>query len=183
MLLIIYFDTFFSNLLHQLKLYKIPHIKQKYSDIQSPQHFANILKKNNIDKAIIAGSQQRILQLPHNLCYLDALIANPAIKRIIGICFGWQYLAKTHGGKLVEGTNLNKEYTVTGFNIPLWFNHYDYVVSMPTDWIIHDKKPNTQVITAASSQSGRLIGFQFHPEKQKQTFELFILPFLYGATQ
>jgi GMP synthase-like glutamine amidotransferase len=163
-------------------MHKIPHIKQKYSNIQSPQHFADILQKNNIDKAIIAGSKQRILQLPHNLCYLDALIANPAIKRIIGICFGWQYFAKTHGGKLVEGTHINKGYTVTGFNIPLWFNHYDSVVSMPTDWIIHDKKPNTQVITAASSKSGRLIGFQFHPEKHTETFKLFMLPFLYGAT-
>ena len=59
-------------------------------------------------------------------------------------------------------------------NLMLYFNHNDRVVKLPKDWKIVDKFSN--FINIATSKN--MIGFQFHPEKNKKSFELFLLPFL-----
>ncbi len=185
MLLVIYFDAFCKDIIQQLNKNNILHIKLKYSAIKSQAHFANILSKHKITHAIIAGSHQRILRLPHNLIYLDALIANAKIKRIIGICFGWQYLAKISGGTLAEG-NLYNGIKTTLFNMPLWFYHHDIVTKMPASWHIFDTATSIDghtFINAAASNNHRLIGFQFHPEKDSKNFDVFILPLLYGTAE
>lgn len=125
------------------------------------------------------------MRLSHNLIYLDALLENPAIKRIIGICFGWQYLAKISGGTLVEG-NLYNSVKKTSFNMPLWFYHHDIVTHMPPSWQIFDTATSIDgytFINVAVSKNHRLIGFQFHPEKDSKTFAFFILPLLYGTVK
>ena len=183
MLLVIYFDAFYKDIIQQLNKNNVPHIKLKYATIKSQAHFANILSTHGITQAIISGSHQRILRLPQNLIYLDALVANTSITRIIGICFGWQYLAKISGGTLAEGS-LYRGVKKTLFNMPLWFYHHDIVTKMPASWHIFDTATSIDghtFINAAASKNNRLIGFQFHPEKDSKTFAVFILPLLYGT--
>lgn len=47
MLLVIYFDDFFKDIIQQLDKNSISHVKLKYSAIKSQTHFENILSKNN----------------------------------------------------------------------------------------------------------------------------------------
>lgn len=186
MILVIYFDVYINNIVKQLTRHGISFMKIKYNTISDFQQLNNIIDKQHIDTVIFSGSQQRILQIPTNLCYLDVLINNPKIKRIIGICFGWQYIAKIHKGTLAEDA-LFKGYKTTKFNKPLWFNHHDYVTQMPKNtWIIYDtaiSQSGKKFINVATSRNGRFIGFQHHPEKQNADFDFFILPFLYGTAK
>ena len=183
MILVIYFEIFQTNVFKQLELNNIPFIKLKYYDIQSPDEFNSMLEKNNISKVIISGSTQRILRI-NSLPCLDMLIENKKIKRIIGLCFGFQYLARK-GGHIVE-SKLFKGYRVTTFGKPLWFNHKDHIRSLPDNWIIYDKvlhNNDYNIITAAASVDTRLVGFQFHPEKHNEDFRFFILPLLHGSPE
>lgn len=183
MLLVIYFDRYIKNLVKQLRNHQVPYIKLKYSDINTDINA--IVKQHHVSHVIIAGSQQRILRLNHKLAHLDAILHNPAIKRIVGICFGWQYIAKVCGGQLAEG-RLFKGVKQTMLNRPLWFDHHDIVTWMPPSWNIFDTTTSVDgqsFINAAASNNGRLVGFQFHPENNDDDFKVFVLPLLYGAIE
>lgn len=95
---------------------------------------------------------------------------------IIGICFGFQVLAKATGGKLIS-KEPNKHYgyktcVYRGNYYDVWFNHYIRVISLPNQWDI--KMTKDDFITYAVRKN--IHGFQFQPEKRPDTFEAFILP-------
>jgi GMP synthase-like glutamine amidotransferase len=159
-LLIVYFDVFKNDLIKRLTENNIAFEIAKYDQIDLKKHYNTV---------IITGSKKRILRQNH-FPLLDQLLTKPSTN-IIGICFGFQYLAIKSGGKIIE----DKLFKGFRSESPFFFNHHDKVVSLPKLWKVVDKQDNFINIAATD----KWIGFQFHPEKDPHIFAHYVLPFLH----
>ena len=157
MLLVVYFDNFRNDLIKRLKEFNIEFEIVKYDNINLDKTY---------DKILITGSKKRILR-EHDFPLLEKLLSKKS--KVIGICFGFQYLALKSGGKIVEGRKF------VGLRDTMYFNHFDRIVQLPDSWTIVSKMED--FINIAGTESW--VGFQFHPEKSRALFEHFVLPFLY----
>ncbi len=176
LVVLIYFDSFFHKMLEQFAEYGIDHVLVHFEDLDQ------FLKTNwkGVKTFIILGSTRRVLR--------DGII--PSIDRIlkmqvpiIGICYGFQYMAMQSGGKLEDGTIRIKTTSLKGIvklngkeeEVNMWVNHFDKVLTLPTKkWKI-DSVVNGQIMMA---HTNKWVGFQFHPEYKKKQFEQFILPLI-----
>ncbi len=94
---------------------------------------------------------------------------------VLGICYGWQLIAKLLGGKVEPG---NKEYGPTTLHLthqsPLttgikqkslkvWMSHGDTVSKLPKDFVQAGHTDNIQHALAINSKQ-KIFGLQFHPE-------------------
>ena len=165
MLLVIYFDVFRSNLIKRLKENHVEYAIVKYDDLE--HYLQNHLAPT---KVIITGSKKRILR-ENDFPILETLLKKNV--KIIGICFGFQYLAFKTGGKLEEGP-LFKGNRLAETGEQLHFNHHDRVVSLPNQWKIVSRMDGFINIAATT----KWIGFQFHPEKDPTHFKHYLLPFI-----
>lgn len=81
----------------------------------------------------IMGSTRRILRDGIHPS-IDRVLNMPA--PVIGICYGFQYMAMRSGGTLEDGATrikmLNMPGTIGNENIKMWVNHFDKVKSLPT---------------------------------------------------
>ena len=93
--------------------------------------------------------------------------------KIIGICFGFQYLAFKSGGKLAEG-ELFKGRRLTETGEQLYFNHHDRVTHLSKPWKVITRMEDFINIAATN----KWIGFQFHPEKDPAYFNRYVLQFV-----
>ena len=162
MLLVIYFDIFIINLVKLLKENNIKYDIVKYGDLE------NYLQTHSTPtKVIITGSKKRILR-ENNFPILENLMKKNV--KIIGICFGFQYLAFKTGGKFVEGANFICRRT----DERMYFNHNDKIIDLPKPWKIIARIEDFINIAATD----KWIGFQFHPEKDPVHFNHYVLPFI-----
>ena len=162
MLLVIYFDSFRFNVVKRLKENNIKYDIVKYNDLE------NYLQTNPVPaKVIITGSKKRILR-ENDFPILENLMKKNV--KIIGICFGFQYLAFKTGGKLVEGANFEGRRT----DERMYFNHHDKIIDLPKPWKIIARVEDFINIAATD----KWIGFQFHPEKDPVHFNHYVLPFI-----
>ena len=162
MLLVIYFDVFITNLVKRLKENNIKYDIVKYNELES------YLQTHSVPTTvIITGSKKRILR-ENDFPILENLMKKNV--KIIGICFGFQYLAFKTGGKLVEGANFNGRRTTER----LYFNHHDKIIDLPKPWKIISRVEDFINIAATD----KWIGFQFHPEKDLVHFNHYVLPFI-----
>ena len=162
MLLVIYFDIFIINLVKLLKENNIKYDIVKYGDLE------NYLQTHSTPtKVIITGSKKRILR-ENNFPILENLMKKNV--KIIGICFGFQYLAFKTGGKLVEGANFIGRRT----DERMYFNHNDKIIDLPKPWKIIARIEDFINIAATD----KWIGFQFHPEKDQVHFNNYVLPLI-----
>lgn len=159
---VIYFDSFHRELEKMLDKYDIPHKSIQINKV-SPSDY------NNCNTIIIAGSKRRILR-DGPIPLLDHLLTLD--KQIIGICYGFQYMALKTGGKLGEFAKFKGIRLFNG--IAMHYNHHDRVLSLPPKWNVINKVDNFINIAAINNW----IGFQFHPEKTATNFETFLLPLL-----
>ena len=151
MLVIVYFDDFYKDLIRKInKKYKLVH----YTQISS------LLKPTTL---IICGSKKRILREPR-IAKLDQLIKNTS-GPVIGICYGFQYLAQLSGGKIEENATVFR-----GILSSHYYNHYDKVVYLPNSWTIVEREQD--FISIATTNNW--IGYQFHPEKKQTDYDKFI---------
>lgn len=101
---------------------------------------------------------------------------------ILGICYGFQYVASMFGKKSYVTSfrqkryrGYTREYVITRpFYVPkmrYYFYHHDYIVKVPT-WL---QAPITQNgrINMAYSKKHNYIGIQFHPERYTKTARVF----------
>ena len=160
MILVIYFDTFYKNLQKRLNENNMNYKIMKYEDDLDTHH---------VDTVILTGSTNRILR--KNKFRLLEKLMNSNVN-IIGICFGFQYLAYRSGGKLIED-NLFEGKRKTQFE-EKYFNHYDKVIKLPKPWKIIETVDDFINIAATD----KWVGFQFHPEKNADQFKRYVLPFL-----
>lgn len=169
MLVIVYFDAFYRDLVTKLKTrYKLVHYTQIHPDLTP-------------SALIITGSKKRILREP-SYPELDALIRK-TIGPVIGICYGFQYLARLSGGLIREGTEVFRgirepsapDWTLREPKAPAkshYYNHYDKVVKLPKQWI--ELEHQDDFISIAYEPKKQWIGYQFHPEKKFSDFEKYI---------
>jgi GMP synthase-like glutamine amidotransferase len=163
MILVIYFDKFYTNLQKRLNENKINYKMMKYDDDLDTQLL-------NTTAVILTGSKKRILRENH-FPLLEKLMKSNV--NIIGICFGFQYLAYKSGGKVIEDT-VFKGKRKSQFGEMMYFNHHDKVIKLPKQWKIIEKMDDFINIAATD----KWIGFQFHPEYDVDQFARYVLPFL-----
>jgi GMP synthase-like glutamine amidotransferase len=163
MILVIYFDKFYTNLQKRLNENKINYKIMKYDDDLDTHLF-------NTTTVILTGSMKRILRENH-FPLLEKLMKSNV--KIIGICFGFQYLAYKSGGKVIEDT-VFKGKRKSQFGEMMYFNHHDKVIKLPKQWKIIEKMDDFINIAATD----KWIGFQFHPEYDVDQFARYVLPFL-----
>jgi GMP synthase (glutamine-hydrolysing) len=156
MLLVVYFDNFRNDLIKRLREFNIEFEFARYDNINLDKTY---------DKVIITGSKKRILR-ENNFPLLEKLLLKNT--KVIGICFGFQYLAFMSGGKLAEGRKF------VGMRDTMYFNHFDRIIKLPDSWTIVSKIED--FINIAGTDSW--VGFQFHPEKSRANFVHYLLPFL-----
>jgi GMP synthase (glutamine-hydrolysing) len=164
MLLVIYFDIFINSLVKRLNENNIKYDIVKYDNLES------YLQNHLPTKVIITGSKKRILR-ENSFPLLETLLEKNI--KIIGICFGFQYLALKTGGKIVEG-RFFKGRRESEIGEQMYFNHYDRVVQLPNKWKIVSQMDEFINIAATN----KWIGFQFHPEKDPVLFNHYVLPFI-----
>jgi GMP synthase (glutamine-hydrolysing) len=164
MLLVIYFDVFTNHLIKRLNENHIKYDIIKYDQLES------YLQNHSPTKVIITGSKKRVLRENH-FPLLETLLEKNI--KIIGICFGFQYLALKTGGKVVEGVNF-KGRRKNELGEQLYFNHNDRILMLPKQWKIISRMEDFINIAATN----KWIGFQFHPEKDPEYFKHYVLPFI-----
>ena len=159
MLWVVYFDDFYVDIERQL---------QRCGVIYKIVHCDNINANTKPTSLIICGSKKRILrEQPHSK--LKELIAKTT-GPVIGICYGFQYLALLSGGTIVEDERFK------GMRSKHYYNHHDKVVALPKTWNVLESEQN--FISAASNPSKKWIGYQFHPEKKQVDFDKYILYYI-----
>ena len=175
MILVIYFDIFHKDLERRLQENNIPYKLVKYDDLINENH-------TDYKTIIICGSRKRILR-DNDLPLLDPYLKQD--KHIIGICFGFQFLALKSGGEIEErelfrGIRVDRRSVDQRLDrrsvdhMSLYYNHHDCITYLPPTWTIIQKIDG--FINIASTN--KWIGFQFHPEKNNATFRHYLLPFL-----
>lgn len=184
LVVLISFEHFFKKMIDRFQEYKIEHIIVHFEDLD---HFLKT-NRQRIKIFIISGSTQRILRdgLHPNI---DKILKMPV--PVIGLCYGFQYMAMQSGGVLEDGTIRHKIVNQEGVvnymgnkeTIPMWFNHFDKVSSLPVNRVVPtaeykvlwkiDSRVDGMIVMA---HTDKWIGFQFHPEYKKKQFEKYILP-------
>jgi GMP synthase-like glutamine amidotransferase len=165
-ILIIYFDFFCKNLIKRFIEYNIKAFITKYEN-------AHNFLDYDIDIVIIAGSEKRILR-DNNFPILEQFIKKNI--HIIGICFGFHYLAFITNGILRED-NLHQENEIIKINgkyYLLYYSHNDKIYELNNNWNTMIKKDNYII----AAKTNKFSGYQFHPERYRSTFEIFLLPLL-----
>ena len=161
-IIVIYFDYFPKSLQARLKENKIEADFVKNEDITKLKYIPDV--------AILSGSSKRILK-KHNFSEIHNLIMNNNII-VIGICFGFHLMSFLNDGKIIECPRHKKNEKISE-NLTLYYNHKDRVVRLPKNWKIIDEFEN--FINIATYKN--MIGYQFHPEKHRNSFDIFLLPF------
>lgn len=185
---LITFEKIVSEIEKRLKEYNIFYQRVNIDELDE------FLKTNRkkIDLYILSGSTRRILREEVNLS-LDSILRMPI--PVMGICYGFQYMAMRSGGRLEDGgdkliSNANMvrtvEYGGEKKKIKIWTSHHDKVLTLPTkkadknaeiraEWEI-DMMVNDSIYMAHTE---KWIGYQFHPEYKKETFEEYIKVFVW----
>lgn len=149
---------------------------------QDKKGIINEIKKGNVDRIILSGSDFRIKKT--NKGIVPDEVFTSKIK-ILGICYGYQYMIyyysslkniksfKNHRYDLAF--RINRPFKVKKTNYR--FNHHDFIVKLPKKWKIAVKYRN--MIYMAYDRYGN-VGVQFHPEFHKQSSNLFFNYFFYN---
>lgn len=137
----------------------------------------------NIKGIILSGG-------PHSVYENNSFACNEAIFQmnvpILGICYGMQYIAQHHNGKIEESSvreygyqeiTTNMESTLfqdTSLKQTVWMSHGDKVVFLPQDYTV-TASSKTCSIAAFENTKANLFGVQFHPEVQNTEYGTQIL--------
>jgi len=152
MLIVVYFDDFYKEIVRRLNI--------KFKLV----HYTKISSTDRPSALIITGSKKRILREPP-IPKLDNLIQKTS-GPVIGICYGFQYLARLSGGIIKENDAVYR-----GIKSGHHYNHYDKVVALPRSWTVLEKEDD--FISVAKCKNW--IGYQFHPEKKHIDFDKYIV--------
>lgn len=138
-------------------------------NINEPSLLSKIKSIKSLDGIILTGSNRRILHDNHHIKLPPSLLDMNI--PILGICYGFQWMAYVRGGSLLSFDNnklciYNKYITMPApFNVTkrmYKFLHHDYVSTLPKTFSIVVKLSD-KIVIAYEKKTGH-IGVQFHPE-------------------
>jgi GMP synthase-like glutamine amidotransferase len=183
LVVLITFEDFYKKIIERFHEYKINYVEVHFKDLEK------FLKTNKTPIKIffVTGSTRRILRDGIHPS-IDSILKMPV--PVIGICYGFQYMAMRSGGVLEDGAVKTKMTSMPGTvgkdqNLRMWVNHFDKIKSLPVSNVA--KNAEMKIIwkidsvvdgTIYMAHTDKWIGFQFHPEYKKSQFEEFILPFV-----
>ncbi|ACK42817.1 MULTISPECIES: glutamine-hydrolyzing GMP synthase [Dictyoglomus] len=142
-----------------------------YSEIYSPNVKYSFLKEKEVKGIVLSGG-------PNSVYDSDLEIDYEIFKGdipILGICFGFQFMAKFLGGEVRKGEK--GEFGLTEIKIvrdsllfeglekkeKVWMSHYDVVTKLPEDFVDIAISENG-FLAAAQSLKKPFFAVQFHPE-------------------
>lgn len=140
--------------------------------------------KTDIDGIILSGSDYSVLKKPCSKLRRNLKKSNIPI---LGICYGFQYLASDFGKHITNLKHFIKDkpvytrkFNITKpFNIKsqkYFYNHNDYIMNIPKGWEIICK--NKHGIDMAFNNEKKYIGVQFHPEEYNVSGKIFFSKWL-----
>ena len=106
------------------------------------------------DIVIIIGNKGRVLREGVDL-EMDKIMESET--KMIGICWGWEYLAWRSGGVIVEGRKRKGE------REGHWYNHEDEVKEMSNEW-----KGKGKWGMWVEGETRKWRGYQYHPEANEK---------------
>jgi|DEB19_MinimDraft_2_1074335.scaffolds.fasta_scaffold08808_2 GMP synthase-like glutamine amidotransferase len=109
------------------------------------------------DIVIIMGNSKRILRAGKDE-EIEKIMKKDV--RVIGICYGMEYLAWRSGGEIEEGVKIK------GNREGKWYNHNDRVVKLGKGW--RGTKKRGMYI---EGRTRKWKGYQYHPEHNKETMK------------
>lgn len=109
------------------------------------------------DIVIILGNSKRILRAGKD-DEIEKIMKKEV--RVIGICYGMEYLAWRSGGEIEEGVKMK------GNREGKWYNHNDRVVKLGKGW--RGTKKRGMYI---EGRTRKWKGYQYHPEHNKETMK------------
>lgn len=128
--------------------------------------------ENQYDCFLITGSRSSVLEEKPWMLKLEDFIRSKQYKKLIGVCFGHQIIAKSLGGKVETGQwhigvhviNSTNATTEFAFQSPLnvRFNHQDHVFELPKDAIAGYTSAICEY--AAYIIKTQILSMQYHPE-------------------
>lgn len=136
-----------------------------------PEHILDFLQNNELAGLVLSGG-------PASVYDIDAPKADPKIFHsnipTLGICYGWQFMAETLGGKVESG---QQEYgpeqlrvlkrigllDLDDSNFSVFMSHGDTVTRLPDGFSVIGST-RTVENAAVADESRKMYGLQFHPE-------------------
>lgn len=142
-----------------------------YSEIYTPKVKLSDLKSKGVKGIVLSGGPNSVYETEFEI---DESIFKGEIP-ILGICFGFQLMAKSLGGTVTRGEK--GEFGLTKIRIKgktilfdgleeeerVWMSHYDVVTKLPENFVEIAISENGY-IAGAQSLNSPLFAIQFHPE-------------------
>lgn len=147
------------------------------SEIVEPSNAFDLIRKNKPDGVILSGGPASVYEKGAPLLNKKIFELNIPI---LGICYGWQLMAKQLGGSVVSG---NKEYgpaeleillkdsILKGINkrTQIWMSHGDTVTLIPEGFKVIGRSDAIDIAVTENKEMN-FIGLQFHPEVEHTEF-------------
>lgn len=157
-----------------------------YSELVWPEEALEAARAQDVAAVVLSGGPASVLEPNSPGVDPDLFKLN---KPILGICYGFQLMARELGGKLARGPGeygnteirvLVKDELLSGFEERevVWMSHGDYVAEVPPGFQV-TAVSERGYIAAMKAVDKPLYGVQFHPEvahtpKGKQLFKNFV---------
>ena len=109
------------------------------------------------DIVIMIGNVGRILREGKDM-EMEKLMRSEV--KIMGICYGYEYLVKGSGGEIEEGKRKR------GLKNGEWYNHHDSVKRLGKEW-----KGKKKWGRWKEGETRKWKGYQYHPEHNKKTMK------------
>ncbi len=145
-----------------------------YSEIITPEKLQNLKDFNKIKGIILSGGPSTVTK--YKFQTVPKKLFSKKIP-ILGICYGFQLIAKLHGGK-IKATKKRREFGRAAISekrkSPLtknffqskknvWMSHEDAVIKLPKNFKIVASTKDSR-LTIIENRKKNIYGVQFHPE-------------------
>ncbi len=160
-----------------------------YCDVITPMEIKHLENLNQVKGIILSGGPSTVTKRKYQSIPIKIFSSKIPI---LGICYGFQLIAKIYGGK-IRSSKKRREFgraiifkkknsilTKNFFEInnAVWMSHEDAVVKLPKNFTIIASTKNSK-LTIIENTKKKIYGVQFHPEvthtdNGKEIFKNFI---------
>lgn len=127
--------------------------------------------KEHVTHIIISGSERFLSDCSTCIYDIHSLLAIVNVfptAKILGICFGFQFINFIHGGKIEQFGSLVKKYIAVDGE-KLYFNFNDVIKTIGHNIVVERCITLNNRKVVVQIKNDRFIGVAFHPEVSKDT--------------